>query len=340
MKAVVLETRTPDGVYCKDVAQPTRKTNEALIKMEAASLNRVDLYMRDNGAGITHDLPLIMGVDGVGRIVEIDNHPTLKVGQRVILYPYVFCGICEHCLQGEQPLCLKAKIPGEHRDGTFAQYITMPSQSLLPISETCNVEEAATLGVAYLTAWRMIFNKANASAGKTALIVGAGGGVSAACVQLAKLAGCRVIASTSGANKINKVKEAGADFVIDYKSEDTVKKVMAITEKSGVDFVIDNVGEATWSSSIKSVKRGGRLITCGATTGSHPSADLQRLFIRQISIHGSTMGSLEEFKRIIDVFERGQLKPIIDQSFPLDQFKHAFDRLENPDRFGKVVLTL
>jgi NADPH:quinone reductase-like Zn-dependent oxidoreductase len=340
MKAVVLETRGADGVHYQEHEKPTPKKGEALIRLEAASLNRVDVYMRDSGAGITHSLPQVMGVDGIGHVEEINGHSDLTIGQRVILYPYEFCGTCEHCVQGDQPLCLSAKIPGEHINGTFADYICMPLKSLLPLSDNADATQAACLGVAYLTAWRMVFGKAKASPGKVALIVGAGGGVACASVQLAKLAGCFVIATTSGADKIEKVKQAGADVVIDYKQEDVVKRVMSITQRKGVDFAIDNVGDATWSSSLKSVKRGGDIVTCGATTGSHPSADLQRLFIRQLSIHGSTMGDLTEFSRLVKVFEEGLLKPVIDSVYPISEALRAFDRLEHAERFGKVVLNI
>lgn len=340
MKAVVLEKRSKESVYFKDYLKPTPKAGEALIKIEAASLNRVDVYMRDNGAGITHSLPQVMGVDGVGRIEEINGDSALSIGQRVILYPYDFCGKCAYCTQGEQPLCLSAKIRGEHINGTFAQYITTPTTSLLPLSDTVNSQEAASLGVAYLTAWRMVFSKAKASAGKTALIVGAGGGVACASVQLAKRAGCCVIATTTGPKKKTQILQAGADHVIDYKDENVVEKVMELTDRKGVDFAIDNVGDATWSSSLKSIKRGGDIITCGATTGAHPSADLQRLFIRQLSIHGSTMGNLLEFSRLVKAFEDGLLKPVIDSVYSYEQAQSAFDRLENPARFGKVLLTM
>ncbi|NVK19484.1 MAG: zinc-binding dehydrogenase [Methylocystaceae bacterium] len=340
MKAIILEQRGREGALYKECQTSDPAKGEALVRMEAVSLNRVDLYMRDNGAGITHTLPQIMGVDGIGRIEKINGSSSLDVGQRVIVYPYHYCGTCEHCLQGDQPLCLNAQILGEHCDGTFAQYITMPLQSLLPISEDCDAKKAACLGVAYLTAWRMVFTKAQASAGKTALIVGAGGGVACASVQLAKLAGCKVIATTTGPDKMEKTKNAGAGHVIDYAHEDVAKNVMQLTKGKGVDFAIDNVGETTWSSTIRAIKRGGKIVTCGATSGSNPSADLQRLFIRQLSIIGSTMGDLTEFARLINAFESGLLEPVIDSVYPLSESTKAFDRLEAPERFGKVVLTV
>jgi len=186
----------------------------------------------------------------------------------------------------------------------------------------------------------MVFGKGQASAGKSLLVVGAGGGVGAAAIQLGRLAGCRVIATSSSAEKLQRAKEAGADEVIDYTAENTAKRVLALTGGAGVDIVIDNVGEASWEHSLRAVKRGGRIVTCGATTGSHPSADLQRLFIRQISIHGSTMGDLGEFARMVAAFSQGRFKPIVHATFKLSQALDAFRCLEDPKRFGKVVLEI
>lgn len=340
MRAVVLEQRGKDGVAVGTRPDPKRGSGQALVKMRAASLNRVDVYMRDVGLGITHSLPQIMGVDGVGEIAEIGPGSDLQVGQRVIIYPYLFCGRCDHCLAGDQPLCVNAKIFGEHLDGTFADYIAVPEVCLLPLAGQVDDIEAATLGVAYLTAWRMVFGKGGASSGKSLLVVGASGGVAAAAIQLGRLAGCHVIATTSSADKQEKAKQAGADTVIDYTAENTAKAVLALTDGAGVDIVIDNVGEETWAHSLRAVKRGGRIVTCGATTGAQPSADLQRLFIRQISIHGSTMGDLGEFTRLLDAFTRGRFKPIVHKTFNMENALKAFQCLEDPQRFGKVVLAI
>jgi NADPH:quinone reductase-like Zn-dependent oxidoreductase len=338
MKAVLLQNRGADGVEIREVSDPKPIFGQALVELEASSVNRVDIYMRDSGAGITHTLPQIMGVDGVGRVREIKGESSLKIGQRVAIYPYQFCGSCEFCLSGEQPLCRRAKLLGEHIDGTFAEYICMPLQSLIPLPEDIDPAEAACLGVAYLTAWRMVFGKAKAMAGKTALIVGAGGGVALASLQLCKVAGCKVIATTNGAAKMDKLKKLGADAVINYRKEDVVERVKELTGLNGVDFAVDNVGESSWSSTLKCVKRGGDIITCGATTGGHPSAELQRLFIRQLSVHGSTMGNLYEFSNVLKTFKEGLFSPIIDSKFSLQDAKLAIDRMDAVDRFGKVVL--
>lgn len=336
MKAVRLFSRNPAAIDLCDVKPPPRETGQAHVKLRAASVNRVDLYMRDNGAGITHQLPLTMGVDGVGEVIEAEG---FAPGERVILYPYEFCGRCRHCHAGNQPLCTSARIFGEHRDGTFAEEIVVPVSSLVRLSPEADVTHAAALGVAYLTAWRMVFGAMPTGPGHIVLIQGGGGGVSYAAMQLARMAGARVIVTTSGAAKLAHFRAAGVE-TIDYANEDVAKTALSLTAGEGADLVIDNVGERTWASSLRSMARGGYLVTCGSTTGAHPSADIQRLFVRQLKIHGSTMGSLDEFRRLISAFESGALRPHIDSTFPLSAVPAALARLEHPDRLGKVVVKI
>lgn len=339
MKAITLTQRGRDGVRWSDIDRPAITGRSARVRLLAASVNRVDLYMRDSGEGIRHSLPLVMGVDGVGEIVETGTGSLFAPGDRVILYPYEFCGTCRHCLAGDQPLCTTARILGEHRDGTFAEEIVVPETALVRLSRTADLQGAAALGVAYLTAWRMVFGKVATGPGHSVLIQGAGGGVSYAAMQLALMAGARVIVTTSGDDKQAHFRGLGVD-VIDYRTQDVAKAVLGLTGGDGVDLVIDNVGEKTWGASLRALARGGHLVTCGATSGAHPSADIQRLFVRQLSIHGSTMGSMEEFRRLIRAFETGHLIPHIDSTFPLDRVPEAFDRLEHPDRMGKIIIRI
>ncbi|WP_026380621.1 zinc-binding dehydrogenase [Afifella pfennigii] len=339
MQAVRLMERGRGGVRVVDIPEPERPQGFVLLRMIAASVNRVDLYMRDSGAGISHSLPQTMGVDGIGEVLECDADSHFRKGERAIIYPYVFCGSCRHCLAGEQPLCLRASIFGEHRDGTFAQYLAVPQTSLLPLAATADIYAAAALGVAYLTAWRMVFGKAPVHPGATVLVQGAAGGVSYAAIQLALMAGARVIATTGGEAKSAHFRSLGIE-VVDYRSENVVKAVAALTGGEGADVVIDNSGEASWSQSLRSLRRGGHLVTCGATTGGHPSAEIQRLFVRQLSVHGSTLGSVEELRRLLAAFQTGALTPRIDSVFPLDRIEDALARLEHPDRIGKVVVDI
>ncbi|MDD2867722.1 zinc-binding dehydrogenase [Neomegalonema sp.] len=339
MKAVILKTRGAEGVVYGEAPDPVRPPGWARVRMLAASVNRVDLYMRDSGAGITHALPQIMGVDGVGEILEVDPDSGFAPGDRVLLYPCEFCGRCRFCLAGDQPLCVAVKILGEHRDGVFAEEVALPAVSLIRLAPEADVEQAAALGVAWLTAWRMVFGKGEAGPGSSVLIQGAGGGVAYAALQLARMAGARVIASTTGAQKLAHVRAMGVPAV-DYAAEDVAKAVLRLTGGEGVDLVVDDVGEKTWAASLRSLARGGRLVTCGATTGGHPSAEIQRLFVRQISVHGSTMGSLDEFRRLVRAWEAGGFAPLIDGVFPLSEVPAAFARLEHPARMGKIVIRI
>lgn len=339
MQAIRLRERGKPGVQLMEIAPPTIRPGMARIRMLAASVNRVDLYMRESGAGITHTLPQTMGVDGVGEIVEIAEDGRHAVGDRVILYPYEFCGHCRYCLAGDQPLCTSARIFGEHRDGTFAEEIVVPVTSLVALPRDADVHAAAALGVAFLTAWRMVFGKAPVGPGQVVLVQGAGGGVSCAATQLARMGGARVIVSTTGKPKLDHFRALGIE-VIDYATEDVAKAVIGLTGGDGADLVIDNVGERTWGASLRALARGGHLVTCGATTGAHPSADIQRMFVRQLSVHGSTMGNLEEFRRLVKAFVAGAFAPHIDSVFPLAEVPAAFDRLEDPDRLGKVIIDI
>lgn len=339
MKAIRLVRRGREGVALVDTPVPRLSSGMARVRMLAASVNRVDLYMRDSGAGITHDLPLTMGVDGVGEIIEAPGDSGFGPGDRVILYPYEFCGRCRYCRAGDQPLCVSARILGEHRDGTFAEEIVLPAASLMPLAATVDIHAAAALGVAYLTAWRMILGKAPAGPGQVVLIQGAGGGVSYAAMQLARMVGARVIVTTTGPAKLAHFRSLGLD-VIDYAAQDVPKETLRLTGGEGADLVIDNVGEKTWGASLRSLARGGHLVTCGATTGAHPSADIQRLFVRQFSVHGSTMGSLEELRRLVGSFQSGAFLPPIDSVYPLAEVAEAFARLEDPARMGKIVIDI
>ena len=340
MKAAILETRGRDRLFIRDVPVPERKPGEVLLRVHAAGLNRVDLYMRDNGAGITHTLPQTLGVECAGTVVEADADSGLRAGQKAAVYSNAFCGTCRYCLAGDQPLCLRAHIMGEHRNGAFADYVVMPARCVLPLPDNADLVGAGALLAAYLTAWRMLFGKRTLRPGETVLIVGIGGGVAVACLQLARHAGARVLVTSSSDDKIERAQELGASGGVNYRREKVVRRVLELTGGEGVDMVIDSVGQSSWDDSIRSLRRGGRIVTCGATTGSHPSADLRRLFIRQLEVYGSTGGSMEECRQLLALFASGALKPVIDKRYTLDELPAAFDRLEHGEQFGKIVVTM
>jgi NADPH:quinone reductase-like Zn-dependent oxidoreductase len=337
VKAAVLERRGADGVSWRDFPDPVPAPGESVLKVAASSVNRVDLYMRDNGSGITHVLPQVMGVEAAGTVVDAAPGSGLKAGMKAVLFSEAYCGKCRHCLAGDQPLCENVKIMGEHRNGGFADYIVMPSTCFFPLPDDADLAAAGALMTGHLTAWRMLFGKRTLQPGESVLIVGIGGGVAVACLQLARLVGARVFVTSSSDEKIARAVALGADGGVNYR-QDRVSAAVQEMSGGGVDMVIDSVGEASWGESLRSLRRGGRLITCGATSGSNPPADLQRVFIRQLEIYGSTGGSIAEFRQLLDVFNRGLVKPVIDSTFAMPDVRSALARLSAGAQFGKVSL--
>jgi NADPH:quinone reductase-like Zn-dependent oxidoreductase len=337
MKAAVLERRGAEGVSWRDFPDPVPGDGESVLKVKASSLNRVDLYMRDSGAGVTHTLPQVMGVEAAGEIIHAEPGSGLKPGMKAILFSEAYCNRCRYCLAGDQPLCENVKIMGEHRHGGFADYIAMPSRCFLPLPDGADLVAAGGLMTGHLTAWRMLFGKKTLQPGESVLIVGIGGGVAVACLQLARLVGARVFVTSSSDAKIERAIAMGASGGVNYR-KDRVSNAILQMSSGGVDMVIDTVGEASWGESLRSLRRGGRLVTCGATTGSNPPADLQRVFIRQLEIYGSTGGSLREFAQLLDVFNRGLVKPVVDATFAMADIRSAFEHLASGTQFGKVSL--
>lgn len=320
---------------------PERGAGQVLVRMHAATLNRVDLYMRESGAGITHTLPQTMGIDGAGVIDALgEGVADCTVGQRVLLYPGVTCGHCEFCLRGQEVLCTSMQLLGEHRDGTLAEFITVPARNALPMPEGWSFEEAAALGVNHLTAWRMLVTQARVQPGETVLIFGIGGGVSLAGLQLAKALGVRAIVTSREPAKLERALALGADAAICSTDEDVVQAVMRLTGRRGVDVVFENVGAAVWGSALKSLVRGGRIVTCGATSGDQPGADLRRVFIRQLQIYGSTLGNLAELQDLLRFCTAHGLRPLIDRVYPMREVHAALDRLASGQQFGKVAVSL
>ncbi len=342
MRAVQLLGRgIAEPVAVREVPVPEAGDGEVLVRVRAAALNRVDIYMRDSGAGITHALPQIMGVDGAGTVEACGPGVSgVAAGDAVVIYPGLTCGACEFCRNGEPVLCTRIRILGEQTDGTLAERIAVPAGNLFPVPAGLSFAEAATLPTAYLTAWRMVVTKARVTAGDSVLIFGVGGGVSLAALQICRLLGARTIVTSGSDDKLERARALGADVAVNHRTADVVAAVMAATGKRGVDVVVDNVGQATWGWGMRSVVRGGRIVCCGATSGAHPSADLQRLFIRQIQVIGSTLGNPAELAELLAfVAERG-LRPVVDRVFPLEETAAALDYLDAGQHFGKVVVRI
>ncbi len=324
----------------EDLPIPERKPGELRIRMIAAGLNRVDLYMRNSGAGVTHRLPITLGLDGAGVIEEADAGSSFRAGDPVTVYPVVTCGTCEFCRRGEDMLCLSARVVGEHVDGTFAGFICVPEANVFRKPEGLDFAEAASLGVAWITAWRMIRTKARLERGETVLVFGVGGSVSLAAMQIATAMGARAIVTSRDAENLERARALGAAETIHDVGGKIADRVLELTHGRGVDVVIENVGKAVWPAAMRAMVRGGRLVTCGATTGDDPSADLRRLFIRQLQIFGSTLGTRAEFAEMLRFIGEKRLTPHIDAVFALADVRAALDRLESGRQFGKIGLAI
>lgn len=316
---------------------PAPGPGEVVVGIRAAAMNRLDLFVRDGIPGVP--LPQVPGADGAG-VVEAAGEGVSGVtpGDRVLIQPGLYCGLCEFCRGGEQSLCVKYRIVGEHAPGTFAAKAVVPAVNLFPIPAGLSFEEAAAFPLSYQTAWRMIVGRGRVRPGDTVLIHGIGGGVGWAALEIALLCGARVIATTSGQDKAREARAAGAWIVVDYTAEDVGDVVRRETAKRGVDVVVDTVGEKTWLSSLKAVRRGGKIVTCGATSGPNPAEEIRLIYWKQISILGSTMANDREFRALLAAVGAGRLKPRIDRVLPLSRAAEAYRLLEEGRQFGKIVL--
>jgi NADPH:quinone reductase-like Zn-dependent oxidoreductase len=330
----------PEVLRYEEVPTPAPGPGQVLVGLRAAALNHLDLFVRTGQTpGVA--LPHIGGADGAG--VVLANGPgaaRYSTGTRVFFDPGLSDGTCDYCARGEHSLCDRWEILGEHRDGTFAQAVVMPEINLRPIPGELSFEEAAAFPLVFLTAWRMLMSKARVIPGESVLILGIGGGVALAALQIAKHAGARVFVTSSSTEKLMRAQALGADVLINHRETDFSKEVWRITEKRGIDVIVDNVGAATWDRSIRALARGGRLVICGATSGPKPDEDLRRLFVKQVTIYGSTMGTRHDWEQLNRLLAAKTLRPIVDRVYPLEQAAEAQQRMEDQEQFGKIVLSI
>ena len=339
MKAAIFhEYGGPEVIKIEDVPVPEPGPGQALVEVRAVGVNHLDLFVRGGLPGIKSVMPHIGGSDFTGVIKALGpGAKGFEVGQRVIDYPLEsFSGVPFYLCDDPPPGTFE--IIGEQSNGACCEYIVVNTPNLLPLPDGLSFEEGAACPVVFITTWRMLTERACLHAGETLLVQGAGSGVGTAAIQIGKLLGARVIASTSTPDKLARAKELGADEVINYKEESVSKQVRELTGKAGADVVFEHVGEATWEESIKSATYHGRVVTCGATTGFSGSTNLALLFAKQLSILGSTMGSLGTFKKVLRFLGEGKLKPVIDRVMPLDDCRTAHEVLEAGNQFGKIVL--
>ncbi len=341
MKAVILPRHGGPEVleYVTDYPKPVVGPDQVLVHLHAASLNHLDLAVREGIPTLKLSLPTILGADGAGEIAETGSEVSdLEPGDRIVLNPGLWCGHCEYCTAGQESLCVDFRILGEHVPGTYAEYVAVPARNAYRMPVPMAYEPAAAAPLVFLTAWRLLVTRAGIRPGEDVLILGAGSGVSTAAIQIAKLAGCTVYTTSSSEEKLRRARELGADVVVNYKEMPWSKAVWELTGKRGVDVVLDHVGAATFKDSVRVLRKGGRLVSPGATSGGLAELDLRYLFWRQVSVIGSTMSNRREFEDVMKLVFMGRLKPVVDRVFPLEKAREAHEHLGRGDQFGKVVL--
>jgi NADPH:quinone reductase-like Zn-dependent oxidoreductase len=329
----------PETLALRDVPDPTIGPDDVLVRVRACALNHLDLFVREGIPALKTPLPFWTGCDIAGEIAEVGaNVKGVTVGDRVAVNPNLTCGRCEFCIGGEDSLCVRYGILGEHVPGGMAELVRVHGANVLPLPAHVSYEDAASFILVNMTAWRMVVTQGQLRPGQDVLILGVGGGVSSTAVQIAKLGGARVIVTSSSDDKLARARALGADVGINYTKGDWAKVVFEKTGRRGVDLVIENVGAATWKQSIRSVKKGGRLVTCGATTGPIGETDLRIVFWNQISIVGSTMGTRKDFNDVMGLLFAGRLSALVDEVVPLAEGAAAQQRLADGKQFGKIVL--
>jgi len=338
MKAVrIHEFGGPEVLRYEDVPDPKPRKDQVLVRVKACAMNHLDFWVRKGLPGV--NLPHILGSDVAGEIVESGEYVTgFKPGQRVLLAPMHFCNRCAKCVAGLQNQCPEFTVLGNRVDGGNCELIAVAPVNVIPFPDTMDFNQAASVPLVFLTAWRMLVGRAGIRPGQTVLVLGASSGVGIAAIQIAKLFHARVITTAGDEKKLEKARVLGADHGINHYQQKISEEVKKLTEKEGVDIVVEHVGAATWEESMKCLKPAGTLVTCGATTGPSASFDLRFLYSRQLSLLGSYMGTMGELYDVLGHVFAGRLKPVVDRTFALKDIRAAHDYMEKSQMFGKVVL--
>lgn len=331
-----------DQLYYEEADEPrVAQPDEVVVRLKAAAINHIDIWNRMGATGIALEMPHILGADGAGIIVEVgENVANVKEGDAVCLYPPSGCGRCEFCLTDRDFMCIHLRALGERLEGTYAQFVRLPAQNCFPMPARFTFEEAAAFPLVFITLWRMLITNAKLKPGETMLIIGIGGGVASASLQVAKKIGAHVIVTSGSDEKLERARKLGADHGINHRKQDFTRVVTQVTEGRGVDVVLDCVAGEVWQKSLAALATGGRLVTCGATAGAQPIDDLTAIFSKHLKIYGSTLGSREEFRQLLSFLNGAGIKPIVDIVFPLKEAAAAQTYLEEGRQFGKVVLRI
>jgi len=328
-----------DELALVELPPPEPAPGEVRIALRTAALNHLDLFVLGGLPGLTVEFPHVGGADGAGVVEAVGEGVSgVRVGDEVVFNPGLSCGECRFCRRGDEALCVRFGIVGEHRRGTLAEAVCVPAANLAPRPPHLGWEEAAAFPLTFLTAWRMLVTRAALTAGETVLIHGIGGGVALAALAIAKKLGATVFVTSSSDDKLARARELGADVTINYATTDVAREVRSLTGKQGVEVVVETVGAATWMTSLRCCARGGRIVTCGATTGPNPPEEIRVIFWNQLTILGSTMGSARDWHELVRAANEWGLRPVVDSVFPLEAGRQAYERLASGQQFGKVVL--
>lgn len=336
---VVREHGSYDRLLLEERPVPEPGPGQVRVRLRAVGVNHLDTWVRRGVPGHAFPLPLTLGSDGAG-VVDARGAGAIgcREGDEVVILPGVSCGVCEPCQTGLDQLCASYHILGESLDGTAAEFAIVPAANVAPKPRQLPFEAAASICLVFQTAWHMLVRRAELRAGETVLVHAGLSGVGSAAVQIARLLGARVIATAGGPDKAARVQALGAHHVIDHRAQDFVAAVRALTGKQGVQVVFEHIGEATFAGSLRCLCRGGRLVTCGATSGGNVALPLHAVFFKSLSILGSTMGSKGDLRAILRLFDQGRLQPVLDRVLPLAEVAEAHRLLETRQAMGKVAL--
>ena len=341
MKAVTFHQHGgPEQLIYEDVAVPVPQAGEVLVRVRACALNHLDIWIRQGIPNYPITLPHVSGCDVSGVVERVGEGVSVpfSIGQPVVVSPGISCWQCEFCLAGRDNFCSTYRLVGAQVDGGYAEFVKVPAVNLLPMPEGLTVEQAAAYPLVAVTAWHMVKTLANVQPGETVLVMGAGSGVGSMGVQIARLLGARVLSTVGTDDKIERAKMIGADVVINHAREDVTERIRAATDGRGVDVVVEHVGQAVWEQCLRSLTRGGRLVTCGSTSGPESRLDVRYVYARQLTIMGSYMGTRAELLEVSRFIRDGKLKPVVDSVFPLSDARRAQERMLARKSFGKIIL--